>query len=103
MKEQQALLALSEYRITEHRTEHYYANKQRYEQYVHWEKVSPDYNEILSSANNEELLGSALNAGQISLIEYLMEVRYFYDAIDESLEAERELQATIPRSYKFQL
>ncbi|QLH33490.1 MAG: TolC family protein [Cyclobacteriaceae bacterium] len=103
VKEQQARLAFMEYRITEHRTEHYYVNKQRYEEYVHWQKVSSDYNEILSSANNEELLKRALDAGQVSLIEYLMEVRYFYDAIDKSLEAERELQTTISKLYKFQL
>lgn len=103
VREQQARLAFTEFQITVHRTEHYYANKQRYEEYLHWKKVSSDYKEILSTSNNEQLLSRALNAGQISLIEYLMEVKYFYDAIDKSLAAEQELHTSISRLYKFQL
>jgi hypothetical protein len=41
--------------------------------------------------------------GEINLIEYLMETRYFYDAINRSLEAEKELQLSIARLLKFQL
>jgi outer membrane protein, heavy metal efflux system len=48
-------------------------------------------------------LNKALEAGQLSLIEYLMEIRYFYDAIVRSLEAEKALHEQIAELYKFEL
>jgi outer membrane protein, heavy metal efflux system len=103
VKTQQAKLAFSELAIQEHRTQHYFGNKQLYEQYSLWKNTYTEYQEILGSANNEELLVKALEHGEINLIEYLMETRYFYDAINRSLEAERELQSSIARLLKFQL
>jgi outer membrane protein, heavy metal efflux system len=103
VKTQQAKLAFSELAIQEHRTQHYYENKQLYEQYSHWKNTHMEYQSILSSANNEELLDKALQHGEINLIEYLMETRYFYDAINRSLEAEKELQSSMARLLKFQL
>jgi outer membrane protein, heavy metal efflux system len=103
VKTQQAKLAFSELRIQEHRTKHYFENKQLYEQYSHWKNTYTEYQNILGSANNEELLNKALQHGEINLIEYLMETRYFYDAINRSLEAEKELQSSIARLLKYQL
>jgi outer membrane protein, heavy metal efflux system len=103
VKTQQAKLAFSELAIQEHRTQHYFGNKQLYEQYSLWKNTYTEYQEILGSANNEELLDKALEHGEINLIEYLMETRYFYDAINRSLEAEKELQSSIARLLKFQL
>ena len=103
VKTQKARLLFSELQISEHRTEHYYRNKRLYEQYLHWDNTLAGYREILGSANNEELLNRALEAGQVSLIEYLMEVGYFYDAIIRSLEAQKALHEVAAELYKFQL
>jgi outer membrane protein, heavy metal efflux system len=103
VKTQQAKLVFSELAIQEHRTQHYFENKQLYEQYSHWRNTFTEYQAILGSANNEELLGKALEHGEINLIEYLMETRYFYDAIDKSMTAERELHSSVARLLKFQL
>ncbi len=48
-------------------------------------------------------LAKAFEAGQMSLIEYLIEVRYLYDAIERFLEAERELQNTMAILHNYQL
>lgn len=82
---------------------HYSRNKQLYEQYLHWRNTLAEFQRILGSANNEDLLNRALQAGQLSLIEYLMEVRYFYDAITRSLEAEKTLHEVTAKLYKFRL
>ena len=103
VKTERARLAHSEYQITEHRTEHYYRNKQLYEEYRHWQRTFNEYQNIFLSANNEELLNRAFQAGQLSLIEYLMEVRYFYDANEQLYAAEKELHMAIAELYKFQL
>jgi outer membrane protein TolC len=103
VKTQKARLTHNELQIQEHRTKHYFQNKQLYEQYVHWQKTFDEYQAILTSANNEQLLGKALEHGELSLIEYLMEVRYFYEAIGRLYKAEYELHQTIATLYKFQL
>ncbi len=103
VRTQQAKLTFSELAIQQHRTEHYFENKQLYEQYLHWRNTYTEYQSILGSANNVELLDKALEHGEINLIEYLVEMRYFYDAINRSLEAERELQFSLARLLKYQL
>jgi outer membrane protein, heavy metal efflux system len=103
VKTQRARLMFSEFAIQEHRTQHYFENKRLYEEYLNWRNTYSQYRDILESANNEELLGKALQHGEINLIEYLMETRYFYDAINRSLEAEKELQNSIARLLRYQL
>jgi outer membrane protein TolC len=44
--------------------------------------------QTLNSVNSVELLGKALNAGEISLIDYLTEIQYFYHAREELLNLE---------------
>ncbi|KAB2846875.1 MAG: hypothetical protein F9K45_00955, partial [Melioribacteraceae bacterium] len=44
----------------------------------------------LSSVNSVELLGKALSAGEISLINYLTEVQYFYLMQEELLNLEHD-------------
>jgi hypothetical protein len=55
------------------------------------------------NARNQALLNKALEDGLLSLIEHLMEVRYFYDAIVRSPEAEKALHEQVAELYKFQL
>lgn len=77
VKTQKAQLVYSDHQITEHRTKHYFENKQLYKEYLLWQQTFIEYPRILSTANNELLLNKALQAGELSLIEYLMEVRIF--------------------------
>jgi hypothetical protein len=103
VKAQNANLVLSNLQIEEHRTEHYYRNKQLYEQYLNFKKIVEEYQSLLSNTNNIELLSKALDTGEISSIEYFMEQSYFYSAYDKSLLTEMELQKVIASLYKFQL
>ncbi len=50
------------------------------------------YREEIENMNQKELLDEALQSGQISLVEYLVELQYNYEAIDQLLDAERDLQ-----------
>lgn len=51
-----------------------------------------DMRQQLSMIQQEALLKDALEAGQISLIDYLLELQFNYDAIDQLTEAEKQLQ-----------
>lgn len=53
------------------------------------------YRSSILNNNNEELLKKALDAGQISLIEYLLESEYYYDVKNKMLEAERDFNLSL--------
>ena len=46
----------------------------------------------LTTYGNEPLLKRALDAGEISLLNYLLETEYYYDAMNRVLEAERDFE-----------
>ncbi|MDR2765228.1 MAG: TolC family protein [Tannerella sp.] len=48
------------------------------------------YRKSLDSLNNTELLGKALDAGEISLLEYIVEMGLLYETVNKTLEAERD-------------
>jgi len=50
------------------------------------------FREELASIQQQDLLQEALRVGQISLIEYLLEMQFNYEAVDQFVDAERELQ-----------
>lgn len=56
-------------------------------------KASDSYrNTINNSIHNAELLKKALDAGEISLLDYMIEMRLYYDIIDRALAIEKEFQ-----------
>ena len=50
--------------------------------------------QALSLYGSEPLLRKAFDAGEISLINYLLEIEFYYNAIDKVLEAERDFELT---------
>lgn len=54
-----------------------------------------EYQEALKVTNNRELLKKALDKGQLSLINYLLELSVYYETIDNYLETERDYQLAI--------
>jgi cobalt-zinc-cadmium efflux system outer membrane protein len=61
------------------------------------------YKELFSSLNSRKLLNTALENGEISSIEYFMELSYFNDANDELMLLEKELCLVLSQLYKYQL
>lgn len=55
-------------------------------------QISADYRESLLDLNNTELLAKALNAGEISLLNYILEIGLYYDTVNQALFAERDYQ-----------
>ncbi|MDD2327769.1 MAG: TolC family protein [bacterium] len=49
----------------------------------------------LTIYRSETLLKKALDAGEISLLDYLTEVGYYYDALDKVLETERDYELAV--------
>jgi len=54
-----------------------------------------EYQEALSVTSNQELLKKALDKGQLSLINYLLELSVYYETMDKYLETERDYQLAV--------
>jgi len=69
--------------------------KIQYENAASLQKTALEYRQLLESSNNAVLLKKALDKGEITLINYLMEVSFTYSAMDNLLESEYELNKAL--------
>lgn len=56
------------------------------------EEAAEAYSTALEECNNCHLLEQALDEGEISVLDYLVAISLYYDAVDKSLDAERAYQ-----------
>ncbi|MBP7611843.1 MAG: TolC family protein [Paludibacter sp.] len=54
--------------------------------------IADKYRHSLATVNNTELLNKALDAGEISLLDYIVEIGLYYTTVSQALEAERDYQ-----------
>lgn len=71
------------------------ALKNQYDKAVKLSVLLEEYKEVLSVTNNRDLLKKALDKGQLSLINYLLELTVYYETIDKYLETERDYQLAV--------
>lgn len=103
VKQSQAELSVTEVQLNEHKTEHFYNTKQLYEKYTNLQKTLDEYQSVLSNINSIELLDKALAFGEITTIQYFLEASYFYQAINNYLQTEKEYNEVIAELYRHQL
>ena len=67
-------------------------------------KASIDENsEVLKSQNNLALLNKAIQAGQISMIEYFVDVTTLYQSMQNHMQLQNEYHKVMAQLYKFKL
>lgn len=66
-------------------------------------EVAVTYREVLDEADNTPLLDKALQAGEISVLEYLVESEHFYESFDDALIAERDFRKALAELYAVEL
>jgi outer membrane protein, heavy metal efflux system len=103
IKAQKENVIFSNLKIAEHKNEHFHENKKLYEKYIILKSTLAEYNKIFSTSNNSELLSKSLKLGELSTIEFFMELSYFYNSFDSFLEAERDYFQTVAELNKYQL
>jgi outer membrane protein, heavy metal efflux system len=103
VKMQQAELILNEANLQAHINQHYYNIKQKYERMTNLKSTLDEYQTLFTSLNNVELLDKSLSLGQISTIEYFMEMTYYYEALKNFLKTEMEYNKVVAELYKYQL
>lgn len=77
--------------------------KGRYEKAISLQKTLADYKEALQMVNSSDLLKKALDAGELSLIEYILELTLYYETADKFLSVENELNHLAAGLYFFEL
>ncbi|MFA5814962.1 MAG: TolC family protein [Bacteroidales bacterium] len=60
-----------------------------------------DYRLALQNSDNASLLGKALEAGEISLIDYILELSLYYDSLTRLITADRDLNRVIAELYQY--
>lgn len=103
VKTQQANLVFSDLNMEDHRNTYHYEIKQLYEKHTNLKIVLEQYQNIFSTFNNTALLNKSISLGQISTIEYFMEMSYYNNAFNNYLQTEKELYEVIAELYKYQL
>ena len=76
---------------------------QLYNQAVALKTAIDEYSQVLKSQNNLALLNKAIQAGQISMIEYFVDVTTLYDSMQNHMRLQNEYQKVMAQLYKFKL
>lgn len=87
----------AETRLEEQRMQLYHQLQNLYMSASRLQQEVAGYRDALSSYSNEALLKKALDRGEISLLHYLLEITYYYEAMNRMLEAERDLGLTLAK------
>ncbi len=105
IRQNRAQITAAEVGVTAHINEHYYHIKHLYEHYANLKITMDAYRagNFENASRNKTLLNKAFALGQISSVEYFMEITYYYTAFDNYLETEMQYHDTIAELYKFKL
>lgn len=99
----QAQINWSNQAVERERIEHLYIIRRLYVKQQTLQNTLQEYEGLLSGLNNTALLEKALRLGEISSIEFFMEIMYFYEAEDKYLSLENEYQQAVAELLKYQL
>lgn len=76
---------------------------QLYNQSVALKTSIDEYQSVLKSQNNLALLNKAIQSGQISMIEYFVDVTTLYQSMQNYMQLQNEYQKVMAQLYKHQL
>lgn len=76
---------------------------QLYNQSVALKTSIDEYSAVLKSQNNLALLNKAIQSGQISMIEYFVDVTTLYQSMQNYMQLQNEYQKVMAQIYKYKL
>ena len=100
VKQQRAAIAVAELEKTDVVTKIKSTLKKQYANAISLKEISEQFNKELNENEDIDILNKALNTGKLSLIEYLNEITFYYNAHDRALEAERDVQISFSNMWK---
>lgn len=75
----------------------------QYQQLLALKTSMDEYQKVLSSQNNLALLNKAIQAGQISMIEYFVDVTTYYQSMQNYMQLQNQYQKLMAQLYKYRL
>jgi len=103
VKLQKAKMTFAESALTDHTNSYHYEIKQLYGRYESLKSILSDYEKINQSTEPIKLLDKALSAGQISVLEYFVELNYYNTTYNSYLEIEKECYEVVANLMKYKL
>jgi len=103
VKHQKAHLKFNDLQVSEHQNEHHNEIKQLYQKYTSLSIAIEAYKKVMSTVNNSQLLNKALNIGEISSLQYFMELNYYYESYDTFLNLENDYYQVVAELNKYKL
>ncbi|GAA5576383.1 hypothetical protein Pgin01_01359 [Porphyromonas gingivalis] len=92
VKQAKASVRAAEMRETDSRQQLYSELQLLYERAAGLKTTAENYRRLLTTSDNADLLKKALDAGEISLLDYIVEMGLYYDTVSRAMEAERDYQ-----------
>ncbi|MDR1200374.1 MAG: TolC family protein [Tannerellaceae bacterium] len=92
VKQAKAAVKAAESKQTDSKQQFYSQLQILYKRALGLKTTAETYRKSLLTVNNTDLLKKALDAGEISLLEYIVEIGLYYDTVNQALEAEKEYQ-----------
>ena len=99
----QAELIMHEANLQDYMNEHYHEIRQKYDRMISLNALLEEYRTLFSTLNNVELLDKSLSFGQITTIEYFLEMSFYYEAMNSYLKTEMEYRKLMAELLKYQL
>ncbi|MBK9636933.1 MAG: TolC family protein [Bacteroidetes bacterium] len=103
VKQKKSQLLYSESQLIAHTNEHYFHIKHIFERYTNLKITLQEYQTIFGTLNNTTLLNKALALGEITTMQYLMEINFYTEAQSDFIQTEKEYHETIAELYKYLL
>jgi len=95
VKQSNAAVVAAQSRETDSKQQFYNQLQIQYNRAFGLKNTAETYRKSLSMANSTGLLKKALDAGEISLLNYMVELGLYYNMVNQTLEAERDYQKAL--------
>lgn len=90
VKQANAAVVAAQSRETDSKQQFYNQLQIQYNRALGLKNIAETYRKSLSTANSTVLLKKALDMGEISLLNYMVELGLYYNMVNQTLEAERD-------------
>lgn len=102
VKQAKAASLAAEMRVSEGRQQLYGSLKALYNRASAQQQVALSYQQALAELSNKQLLDKALAAGEISMLDYIVEMQLYYDTVDQTFAALRDSEKAKAQLYATQ-
>ena len=104
VKQAQASLSAARARQNDAKSQFYHNLEIQYQRTAGLQKVAQTYSESLAKvSDNVVLLQKAMDRGAVSVLDYMLQMDLFYDALEQSLNARRDFQKSYAELTAFEL